>query len=556
MVANSLLEIYTIIFGWTLYDAIWDVLVGTGAALVPFVAAVVSSMKEGYEKGDTKSAMRNMETSVIGMVIVLVLCVIPWSGFGMEVSTVKYDVSIPDCNMASYGAEATEGAGDDTGTSYDTMFPELGGIPAYRPVAWSLVELFSTAVVHSTIESIQCVNNYNYMLMRIGAVTFEDMEEGEASGLRQRVTDFYQTCYQKSLATQNAATVALPGGLETHEEVIWDTDWIGSRLFLQTLNAFYRDNDNYLSDMERYGFNRQPVYRESDAAAEHGAHPYCWEVWLGEGGPGVADAAPGLRQLLLEAIPEDAAGSIRDAWNEWGYQMFTMGAIDLAAREDLLLKIMLQADAGNLNEALSVDLSGNMDVQNDWFSQLKDWVGNVGIIAGSTGEILQGFATTQILKNTGPLIVSMVQFILVIAAPFVMVLAGFQFKIFVALGMTYFGFEFINAIWAFAFWFDQKLLDLYWSSTGGVINNPENVIIWFVLTVTTQVFLPFVWLTIYGYAATGMVRNMGIGGTGGGAVMGGANVSRAASGAGRAMGKGARVGGGAVMNKVRGSQGR
>lgn len=41
MVANTLLEIYTLMFGWNMYEAIWDVLVGSGLALVPFIVAII-----------------------------------------------------------------------------------------------------------------------------------------------------------------------------------------------------------------------------------------------------------------------------------------------------------------------------------------------------------------------------------------------------------------------------------------------------------------------------------------------------------------------------------
>ena len=74
-------------------------------------------------------------------------------------------------------------------------------------------------------------------------------------------------------------------------------------------------------------------------------------------------------------------------------------------------------------------------------------------------------------------------------------------------------------------------------SSVSVVNAPENTIIWGVMTATNQLLLPFVWIAIYGYAATGMVRGMGIGGAGGGATMGGTGASRALLGGGRMAGK-------------------
>jgi hypothetical protein len=532
MVANTLLEIYTIIFSWTVYEAIWDVLTGTGLALVPFIAAIISSMKEGFEHGDSKSAMRRMETSLIGIIVVLIFCVIPWKGWGMQVSTVKYDISIPDCNMSSYSQPPTTGNGDSTGTAFDSTFPELGGIPAYRPVAWSLVELLSTAITHTTIKSISCVNNYNYMLLRVGSVHFED----DGSGLNQRVTDFYQSCYLKALEAYNAAPTAPPTGLQNHHYALFNTDWIGAYMFTTVTDRYYRDEPLYMKNMEQYGFHRQAAIRKSDQATTFGANPYCHEVWLGETGPGVVNSGQGLRDALLNAIPRDSAGSIREAWDEWGYQVLSTGAIPLAQRQDLLLKLMLQADSANINENLNVDLSGNMDVATSKMGKVAEWFSNVLTAGTSAVEVLSGLAMIQILKSTGPLMISMIQFVIIISAPFVMVLSGYKFKTFMMLGMAYFGFEFINAIWAFTFWFDQKLIDLYMSSAGWIAN-PDYVIIYGVMTASLPLLLPVVWLTVYGFAATGMVRAMGVGGAGGGASMGGGGVGSAVRGIGRLIDK-------------------
>lgn len=517
MVANTLLEIYTIIFSWNIYGAIWDVLVGTGIALVPFLACIIANFKDAYEKGNTKSAIRAMEVSVVSMILVLVLCVIPWTGFGMQVATVKYDISIPDCQLASYGGPATNGNGDATGTLYDGGFPEAAGMGVFRPVAWSLVELISTSITHTVIKSISCVNNYEYMLMRVGAITISDPV------IKERVQDFYSACYKTALTRFMADPVAIGGAAAVLE--VNDVDWIGSRVFHNTPNAFYRDPELYMTNMERYGFHRQAAIRPSDAARASGAHPSCHEVWLGEEGVGVVNPAPGLRDLIYNTLPSDASGSITDAWEEWGSEVLTVGVASQALKQDLLTKLVLQADATNQKE-MKVSISGNVDAATSFEGSIWDLLKNAGTVYMGIGEFFQANAMKQILKSTGPMIVSMIQFVIVLAAPFVMVLSSYKLSTFTALSMTYFGFEFINAIWAFTFWFDQKLLDIFWSGVGW-LDKVDAAMITGVLSATNALLLPVVWLTIYGYAATGMVRGMGAGGAGGGSVMGGSGAATA-----------------------------
>tara|TARA_R110002167_G_scaffold204404_11_gene408607 strand:+ start:22225 stop:23859 length:1635 start_codon:yes stop_codon:yes gene_type:complete len=542
MVANTLLEIYTIIFSWNIYGAIWDVLVGTGLALVPFVAAIIANFKDGYERGSVKSAIRSMEVSLISMILVLMLCVLPWTGFGMQVSTVKYDISIPDCNLASYGGPATDGDGDNTGTAYDAGFPEAGGMGVFRPVAWSLVELLSTSITHTTINSISCVNNYEYMLMRIGAITIPDVE------LKERVQDFYTHCYKPALRNYNANALAVPGVGAARE--VMDIDWMGSRMLHGTANQFYRDPQLYMTDMERYGFIRQPAIRDTDAAREFGAHPSCHEVWLGEEGPGLVNPGVGLRDLLLGSIPNDASGDIREAWMDWGSEVITVGVADDATKEDLLIKMILQADQTNQRQ-VKVSISGDVDASTDMVESVMDTLFKAGSAYIAVGEFLQANAMKQILKTTGPMIISMIQFVIIIAAPFVMVLASYRLTTFTALAMTYFGFEFINAIWAFCFWFDQKLLDIFMSPEGW-LDKLDAAMVTGVLSATNSLVLPLVWLTIYGYAATGMVRGMGVGGAGGGSVMGGSGAQQAGRAGQRAINKSFSSAGNAIKNKIGG----
>ena len=95
----------------------------------------------------------------------------------------------------------------------------------------------------------------------------------------------------------------------------------------------------------------------------------------------------------------------------------------------------------------------------------------------------------------------------------------YKIESFVAIALTYFAFEFINAIWAAAFWFDQQVLDLYLSQAGWV-DSVTNTLIVKATSAGAIILLPTVWLSIIGYAGAGMVRGMGMMGVGGGAAAG------------------------------------
>lgn len=505
MVANTILEIYTQIFAWNMYGAIWDTLNGSGLSLIPFVAALVNNFVENYHDGEASRTIKELEMKGIGMILVLMLCVVPYPGQPVTLSTLKYDLATPDC----YPTANTTGAGDATGTAYDTSFGASSGMTVYKPVAWFFVEFLSSAITNTTIKSMSCANNYSFMLMRIGQIKITD------DAIRERLGDFYSVCYKKALQRYEIN----PTPLATPVFPVDDIDWIGSRVFLTSANEYYNHESAYMSQQEQYGFTRQVTFRQSDNAINTGANPYCSEVWLGETGAGVATPALGLRQILLDYIPDDAEGSILDAWKLWGSEVLTVGTVTDDVKEDLILKLILQANEANLSSKTNVDLTNNFDATDSPMSSFIDTLFTGAGWLNSTEEALKSETIAQVMKTAGPMILAMIQMIIIMAAPFVLVLGRYQLSAFIALALAYFAFEFINAIWAAVYWFDNQILDLYYSEAGFIdtlINGP------LIKTLSTgaTIILPSIWLTVLAFAGAGMVRNMGGGGVGGGAASG------------------------------------
>jgi hypothetical protein len=347
------------------------------------------------------------------------------------------------------------------------------------------------------------------MLMRIGQIKITD------DAIRERLGDFYSVCYKKALQRYEIN----PTPLATPVFPVDDIDWIGSRVFLTSANEYYNHESAYMSQQDKFGFTRQVTFRQSDNATNAGANPYCSEVWLGETGAGVASPAKGLRQILLDYIPDDAEGSVLDAWKLWGSEVITVGTVADDVKEDLILKLILQANEANLSSKTDVNLSNNFDATDSpWSSALNSIFAGVGWL-NSTEEALKAETIAQVMKTAGPMVIAMIQMIIIMAAPFVLVLGRYQLSAFIALALAYFAFEFINAIWAAVYWFDNKILDLYYSEAGFVdtlINGPLIK----TLSAGATIILPSIWLTVLAFSGAGMVRSMGGGGVGGGAASG------------------------------------
>lgn len=523
-----------------MYGAIWDVLAGSGLALIPIIAAVISNFVSNYESGDAKSAIRGLEMNVLGMILVLMLCVMPFRGFNLTLASVDYNFNVPDCGLTvnpgnpvapgdalpAPSADATGGAGTATGTAFDTtdMASSLGGLTVHKPVAWSFVEFLSSAITHSTIKSMGCVNNYEMMLMRVSQIAITD------DTLRARLRHFTEHCYNIAKLRYEENPVVIPPNVAQWRDI----DWIGSRILLETTDEYYRHPTAYMQGMDQFGFQRQTVHRDSDLAETTGANPYCYEVWNGEANGGLA---AGLRQLLIEHIhddADDANGDILDDWEDWGSQVLTVGQIPVEFRQDLLLKMVLQGQASNLDSATDVSLANDFEADTSlWSSVMSGLVGAGGFFT-SVDEFFAATVMKQMVKIVGPMILALIQMVVIMSAVFVMVMGKYKLEAFVAIALTYFAFEFVNAIWAAAFWFDQQILDLYLSQAG-FVDKMTNTVIVKAVSAGAVIVLPGIWLSLIAYAGAGMVRGMGAMGVGGGAAMGsgvGGGAQRAVGGAG------------------------
>ena len=252
----------------------------------------------------------------------------------------------------------------------------------------------------------------------------------------------------------------------------------------------------------------------------------------------MVNEALGLRQLILEDIPVDEAGDILDDWMDWGSQVVTVGVADDDTKEDLIIKMILQADAANLSSQTDVDLSNNFDTDKSWYKEAADVVFTGAGLFTSIDEFLQAQTMKQMVKIAGPMILALIQMVVIMAAPFVLVLGHYRLAAFVSIALVYFSFEFINAIWAATFWFDNRVLDIYMSQAGW-FDIATNSFLVSAVSAGSIILLPGIWLSIMAYAGAGMIRGMGMGGVGGGTASGsgGSGVFKGAGRAGRSAWK-------------------
>jgi len=517
MIANSMIDVYGLLLGWNVYGQVWDMLNGTGLAYIPFLIAVIKSLADNY--GDkAEKQVKGLEKSILGMVLVLIFAVIPFTNFSTDVSGVTYVTTNTDCAIAD-----TTGSGDDTKNArVDTVTTDLvggAGFDAKQPILWGLVQQFSSGITYAAIKGMGCSQNYSDVLWELEQTKITD------TSIQDRLGDFYQTCYLPA----SQAVIENGGMNRSALEPTQDIDWIGST---ELLGSYY--TQNYMTNMGQYGYEPDPDNHAPDAQEPPGtANPYCDQVWNG-----VTGQADGLRADLLDHL-EDEYEDQYDMFIDYGYEMYDTG-LTATEKDDLFLKLSLQMQGSNVAQVDEISGGGQIGVEDTAGSGFLDDIIDFGkslagtgvaVAAGweSKGAIAQFMILAKALQIAMPQLVSLAQLVLIIAAPIVMVATQYQFRSFFQLALTYFAFEFINAIVALGLLIEDKLA--YIAGNEAIYNDIIAGLVMAAVSILQIFMLPLIWFAIILAAGAAMVKgaqgagSLNQGGASGGKMLSGSGAS-------------------------------
>ncbi|SEG89233.1 conjugal transfer protein TraG N-terminal domain-containing protein [Marinobacterium lutimaris] len=502
MIANQFLDIYTSIVSWKMYGILWDTLNGTGLAYIPFIVAIISSLRQAYDQSASR-IIATLEMQMLGFIIMLILVVIPYQNNAVSIEDVKYTITSTSCNVAD-----VSGMGDATGKSADDVFSDLGGAGASIrvPVAWGLVDYLSSSITYTAIKAIGCAASYDEVLYKISTASIDDTQ------VLDRLEAFNNQCYRPALADlqQNG----LPAGMTRDQLEAWeDPAYIGSEMLLNTPGRYFQSPQAYVHHAEEYGFDYSPTPGSLDEQHDEdmfGATVTCKELWEGR------DDVQGLRDVVFESVTDTDDGE--DAWDDWDeYGSELYGTLTEEEQKESFLKAVLDANAGNYAAVDEISV-GSEQVETSWTDPQTYLDGLTNLVAGGlaawdgASTWAQFVVIKNAMKTAVPMLISMAQALVIIIAPMAMVWTCYSFSTFVTLALAYFGLEFLNAIMGLGYYFENKisLMSNKALADGEVFASLTVYLVSFI-----QLFLlPTIWLTLVAATASQAVRGMqGVGGS-------------------------------------------
>ena len=441
MAVDSTLELFTTLFGWLFYNAIWDVLVATGIVFLPFLGLLIDTIVRSYAGEDSEEAgnttLRILEVEVFMAFFVIMIAAVP-----------AYPLNAVDLSFtprAIIGTPAQpEATVEDSQTTYGNSsflaVPNSVDVPVFWLAVMGFSSGFNRAVMEAVPPSLD-LRNYAYAL-RDASIDDPD--------LMHEVNDFYRDCFVEA---RSKYLEDRPSGLVV-DTVIDDygendPDWIGSHMY-QELPNYY---DTLRAESIREGYPWSQLRDVEWDISDHPVYgkPYCNEWWAG------------LRNELLSELNDiDLAAAAAEP--DW----------DTELRQDAIIQAALLNSPPRWTTRGYDFAYGNMvdfaasDRESRFFAPIQNF-GQQALAAYGLGKVALGFAAVlRIILEAAPMLQALVLMGLYALLPFFILISRYKFSLLILGAIILFIVKFWTVLWFFAWWVDQNLIQAFYPDPGSI----------------------------------------------------------------------------------------
>lgn len=462
-------ENVVLMLGWVLNNAFWKTLNETMIAAIPFLAVVVRewylARREGEDEGNKGLlSLNRIEASLYAMILVYMFAAFPLVGVQFAPANVNQSQS-DQCNV-----RVATGSGGSSGGG-----AALGGKSASMPLWWAMVHAVSTGLTNAGIAALPCEPDYQYVRTHLNNAAIQDPK------LSREVANFQTACYGGARAKLFRDKGAIS------DTIAKDTDWIGSKYFMNTPGYY----DSLRANGPVQGFAYQ-ASRDSGRGTtpDQGGYPTCKQWWSASGN--------GLRSRLHDEIDTST-------WQKFQAIFSGSNAEDYAIRS--LLTNQHGGGLGNSGSATNSDAG--------YASSVGSMTGSVGGILGAFIGKIGAWGMKDALVRGMPMVQYLMMMAVVIAMPFVLVFSGYSFKVTGIVTFSYFGLTSLTFWFQLTTWLQNHLIDMVYNSQAGKLDMlagltstyDQNILE--IVQVSMMLVFPTFWMAMLGW--TGAAVGSGIG---------------------------------------------
>ena len=447
MVVDSPLALFTTLFGWQFYNAIWFTLLGTGIALLPFLGVLIEALVTDREDGqfvgsDPVGIYKRIEAKILVMLVVVAIGAQPSSLTSIEPGTISF-TSTPTLLNQNPTAVTAAAPGNTFGDTNFADFSVLDQGGVRIPLWWFAVMTVSSGINASVLAGFPELESLRDVMRLMQASYISDPV------LRSETSAFFTQCY---LPAKSRFERENPEGADSA-----DISWMGSRFFLEEFRV--RDGagpivyDLLRADRPIQGFPfnaARDIEWLPEFAPEFGK-PTCSEWWLGNG----AQGREGVRaQLLAETnlVQDSLVDNVVT-----GVTTLIPGSLGQTEIEDRIIQGVLTRDPPSITRASFGESTlepGDGILQGFLRSFVQPGLTDFGVFAASGFFALVMDVITQVLPMVQPMLLMGIFAVL----PFALVASRYSLSFLVIGAVAIFTINFWPVLWHMATWVDDNLM--------------------------------------------------------------------------------------------------
>ena len=460
MIVVDPIELYTTVLGWHIHNGLWELIAGTGVALLPFAAIIIKNLVEARKHQDKADigvlAFRLSEVELYSAFMVVLLAINP--AINLQAKDVVSVQSYCDVQNATPGDKELQRLEErlnatQSGTTFDTNQYQIdtmldGRIPQ-MPIVWFFWDWLSSAVTLSAKATLPCQPDMRRMSYELAVSQIKDEQ------LNDETLMFYRDCWRPSL---NRYVRDKPEVPEEFDNIDQDILWAGSRFFLN-------HPDYYAFYYPKEGLKSFPYEEQRDSArvapefSDGRGYPQCDEWWM--------DDTYGLRGRLLDHVRNDMDSRDRRKQSTWKSFKFHFHRakgwlMDSRESDDEMLRLVLTSNQ-EIRHATLTNKYRREGLGGALTDGYAEGVNAIGLSFGGGMDV----AKQQYMRTAMPIIRAILLMVITLAMPILFFFSGFRIGPVVTLMLIKFSVIFWAFLFALATWLDNYLLEALSSAGGG-----------------------------------------------------------------------------------------
>lgn len=474
MQVGSVLEVYTTIYGWEIYNTFVDLLYMTGLMWAPVLAIIYRNWKGPVTSQENRAAaatsLSRMQFDIYSMLVVIIFALYPI--IPLTLTDVDHTQICSDPDSGS----VQENTVDENNTTYsDTV-----GVATTTkvPVFWSLIMSIGSGINYHMSGKIKCFDDIPMLDEKIRNIIITD--EKVSKEYSRFVTECYvpaKNKYENAMDGKQYAQyisdeldAGRPGGaMGGLIDIDYDKDdpyTVGSHFYQET-PGFYKPADD--AAIQGFSFRaakpiegwlydstRDKSYTPDMLDANEPGSPYCDEWWNHQ--------TIGLKKKLLDAIdtvnPDKLIGTTFYEEVKAKIQGWAAGTTDEQV-EDLMLKRLQRFNDQDMT-GTNAFIGGMHGITNG--SNIGERLGNLVKTTGTTiggffaaPKIIGTYTEMAIAKQAAPMAQAIILFVVYIMLAAIMVISCYDLKALFTCAFLVLSVQFFTTLWAIAEYLDTAL---------------------------------------------------------------------------------------------------